>query len=272
MKASTKRKKKSKKRHRKSLRRRGISHIKRHLKHRKYLLLFLLAILAVSLMPIICEMWEDIVSNQDKSQQLSCDYDGIDVSKYQGEIDWCTVALDSKIQFVYLKATEGASHVDRCYKENIRKARSAGLLVGSYHFFTSQRSPEDQFLNFRKYVKHEEQDLLPMVDVEHTGNRLAKRQQLQNNLAKFMELVKAEYGQYPLLYSQYKFYNDMLAPEFNHFFIFIARYSDSKPTLRGGGRYNIWQFTEKGHIDGIKENVDLNRFANGTTINDILLK
>lgn len=64
----------------------------------------------------------------------------------------------------------------------------------------------------------------------------------------------------------------MLAPEFNKYLIFIARYSDSQPILKGEGKYNIWQFTERGHIDGIKEKVDLNRFANGTTINDIMLK
>ena len=90
-------------------------------------------------------------------------------------------------------------------------------------------------------------------------------------LAEFMQLVKDEYGKYPLLYSQYRFYNDNLAPEFNKYFIFIARYSNKEPVLKGKGKYNIWQFSEKGRVAGIKGYVDLDRFANGTTIADIEL-
>lgn len=196
-------------------------------------------------------------------------YHGIDVSKHQGKINWKLVASDKNIQFVYIKATEGASVVDSRYTENIKAAREAGLRVGSYHFFRGYKSAEDQFVLFSKYVKKGEQDLLPMVDVEEIGNRHVGKERLQKNLTLFMELVKREYGKYPLLYSQYRFYNEMLAPEFNKYFIFIARYSRQEPILKGEGKYNIWQYTEKGKIQGIKGNVDLDKFANGTTINDI---
>ena len=201
----------------------------------------------------------------------SGDYNGIDVSRHQGRIDWQRVAADPKIQFVYIKATEGASLVDRDYERNFEQARAAGLKVGSYHFFTSYKSARAQFDNFKRHVDKSAQDLLPMVDVEEAGNRRATRQSLQPHLQEFMELVRAEYGQYPLLYSQYKFYNTLLAPEFNRYFIFIARYGRAEPVLRGGGKYNIWQYTERGHVDGISGAVDLDRFCNGTTLDDILL-
>ena len=201
----------------------------------------------------------------------SSDYNGIDVSKHQGRIDWERVAADKKIQFVYIKATEGATHVDKAYERNIAQARRAGLKVGSYHFFTSYKSARAQFDNFKRYVDKDEQDLLPMVDVEEAGNRGARRSVLQAHLQEFMDLVRGEYGQYPLLYSQYKFYNTLLAPEFNRYFIFIARYGSAEPVLRGGGKYNIWQYSERGRIDGINEAVDLNRFGSGTTLDDILL-
>ncbi len=94
---------------------------------------------------------------------------------------------------------------------------------------------------------------------------------LQSNLKEFMNLVKKEYGKYPILYSQYGFYNKMLSPEFNRYSIYIARYSTLKPKLRGKGKYIIWQYSEKGKIAGIKGYVDLNRFANGTRISDIEL-
>ena len=196
-------------------------------------------------------------------------YDGIDVSKHQGKIDWSKVAEDKTIQFVYIKATEGRTMLDSRYHENIKGARKAGLKVGSYHFFTSWRTARDQFENFRKHIKRSEQDLIPMVDVEESGCRNASRSDLQKNLAEFMELMKAEYGCYPLLYSQYRFYNEKLAPEFNKYFIFMARYSSSEPVLRGNGKHNIWQYSERGKVSGIKGHVDLDRFVNGTTIKDI---
>ncbi len=199
-------------------------------------------------------------------------FHGIDVSKHQGNINWQRVAEDKRIQFVYIKATEGASLVDKTYHRNISKARKNGLMVGSYHFFTSYKTPEDQYRNFKRQVKKSEQDLIPMVDVEEAGNRYAKRDELQQRLWTFMNLVKADYGKFPILYSQYKFYNDMLAPDFNKCFIFIARYGNAQPILRGGGRYNIWQFTERGKVDGIKGYVDLDLFNNGTSLEDIILR
>ena len=60
---------------------------------------------------------------------------GIDVSRFQDSINWKRVANNSKVEFVYVKATEGASISDPMYKYNVKKAREAGLLVGSYHVY-----------------------------------------------------------------------------------------------------------------------------------------
>jgi len=198
-------------------------------------------------------------------------YDGIDVSKYQGSIDWSAVAQDQNIKFVYIKATEGATVVDKRYAENVRKAKAAGLKIGSYHYFIARKSARDQFYNFRRQVNKSHQDLIPVVDVESAGNSSVSRARLQQTLNDFMQLMKQEYGKYPILYSQYGFYNRQLAPEFNRYYIFIARYGTSKPTLKGGGNYNIWQYTEKGRIKGIKGTVDLDRLENGTSMKDLEL-
>ena len=61
-------------------------------------------------------------------------YHGIDVSNHQGRIDWNKVANDDNVQFVYIKATEGATYVSPTFEQNIREAREAGLKVGFYHF------------------------------------------------------------------------------------------------------------------------------------------
>ena len=201
----------------------------------------------------------------------SSNYDGIDISKYQGKINWKKVKANRNIKFVYIKATEGASLVDKKYKSNLKGARDVGIPVGSYHFFTSHRSAEDQFANFKRNVPKSKQDLLPMVDVEEDGVRGCSRAKLQKSLGEFMQLVKNEYGKYPLLYCPLDFYNKMLAPEFNKYYIFIARYGKSAPRLHGPGKHNLWQYSEKGRIDGIPNLVDLDKFENGTSIHDIML-
>lgn len=212
------------------------------------------------------------INNGDDNQRTvitSDEYNGIDVSKYQGNIDWGKVAKDTKIQFVYIKATEGATKVDSKYNTYIKEARHEGIKVGSYHYFIGRKSAKEQFDNFNKYVSRNKQDLIPMVDVEEAGNRLISKDDLQKNLNEFMQLVKEEYGKYPLLYSQYGFYKEKLSPEFDTYFLFIARYGKNPPTLESSGKHNIWQYTEKGKIDGINGFVDLDRFCNGTTLSDI---
>ena len=212
--------------------------------------------------PVPVERWT--------TETSTADYHGIDVSKHQGKINWDKVAEDHNIQFAYIKATEGESIQDSRYKENVRNARRVGIKVGSYHYFIGRKSAKEQFRNFQKLVSRKEQDLLPCVDVEEKGNSTIGRAELQANLKEFLELVKDEYGQYPVIYSQYSFYNDMLAPEFNDYFIFIARYSSQKPVLKGQGTYRMWQYSERGKVNGIKGHVDLDRFTNGTDLQDIL--
>lgn len=202
---------------------------------------------------------------------IAKDYNGIDISRYQTHIDWQTVAANKKIQFVYIKATEGASHTDSYYNRHFRNAKSVAIKVGSYHFFSSRSTPEKQFANFKKHVRKSEQDLIPMVDVEERLNARTPRATLQKNLQRFMDLVKEEYGVYPLLYSQYTFYKQKLSPEFDRYYIFMARYSNNPPVLDYGGKVNIWQFTEHGRLKGVRGSVDLDRFCQGTSIEDIEL-
>lgn len=266
----TKRKKTTKRRKPTTPWRRFRLFLRRQWRRSRWLLLAVGVLCCLSLKPAI-HYFREFTRPVRRTVVASTGYNGIDVSKYQGNIDWKKVAADRNIQFVYIKATEGATKADTRYEEYLRKARAEGLKVGSYHFFVSFRTAEQQFANFKRHVSRSKQDLIPMVDVEEAGNRTAKRTQLQRELQRFMELVRKEYGHYPLLYSQYSFYNQMLAPEFNRYYIFIARYGKHEPLLRGGGMYDIWQYSEKGHINGIKGTVDLDRFAKGRSLNDILM-
>ena len=146
-----------------------------------------------------------------------------------------------------------------------------GLKVGSYHFFTSKASAIAQFQHFKSVVRKSEQDLLPVLDVEEHGIKGRwEGKQLQDSVRVFAELVKKHYGKYPIIYSNEHFYNNELGHNFNNYYLFIANYN-SAPSVGGSGKHNIWQYSEHGHLHGIGERVDLNRFNNGTTISDLML-
>ncbi|MCI6619548.1 MAG: glycosyl hydrolase family 25 [Prevotella sp.] len=206
----------------------------------------------------------------DRHQVL--DYDGIDVSHHQGIIRWDRVAADTAVRFVYIKATEGSTMVDPRYACNLRGARKAGLKVGSYHYLTSASPVSSQFLNFRRQADPAFQDLIPMLDIEAEGLRGWTRKQLRDSISAFIALTVRHYGKPPLLYSYARFYNENLAPRFNQYPLFIARYSSFAPIVHGAGRHHLWQHSDQGVIDGIPTSVDLNFLGDDTELADLMLR
>ena len=196
-------------------------------------------------------------------------YDGIDISSYQGYIDWEKVSSDKDIRFVYIKATEGSTYRSPHYAHNITQARRHGLLVGSYHYLSSTSTIDEQFENFSTFALKSIQDLIPMLDVEVRGNW--SRSQLIDSVDKFCELVERHYGVQPMIYSTMGFYNKNLTPHFNKHHLYIGRYSSAEPEINWEGEYTIWQYSESGIIPGIDSYVDLCRFHKDGWLDEILL-
>lgn len=197
-------------------------------------------------------------------------YDGIDVSSYQKDIDWSATAKDKNIKFVYVKATEGATYRSRHYQYNIENARQYGIHVGAYHFFRPNVPVEKQFRNFTSVVKKEDQDLIPLIDVEVRGNNLTVKALVDSVLA-FADKLEDHYGCKPMIYTGHAFYNSFLSGKISGYPLFIARYSKVEPQLMGGANWVLWQFSEKGVIAGIDHAVDLCRFNKGCGLKDILI-
>ena len=186
---------------------------------------------------------------------------GIDVSKFQGTVNWAKVAKDSTIKFVYIRATEGTSIQDAYYKTNLTKAKKAGLLVGSYHVYSSKTTAYQQMGNMRKMVKKSEQDLIPVLDIEghHSGRLYMAR------VDKLLELMEVEYGVKPMIYTSEKVYKTHFAgKKYAKYHIFIANYRRYPST-----RFTLWQYSETGHVSGIRGYVDLNRFHRKHSLSDI---
>jgi lysozyme len=206
-----------------------------------------------------------------KQKKPSSWFQGIDVSHYQGRIDWKRVARSGDVRFVYIKATQGATIVDDRYKYNNTHARRHGILCGAYLYFSSSSSVQAQFDAFKRVAKKSQQDLRPVIDVEREAMRHWSQKEVRRNLKKIIQLMTDYYGKSPVIYSQYKYYNECLAPTFNRYYLFLAKYSKGCPRIRGKGKVNIWQFTERGMINGIPTRVDLNRCVNGMTVEKLKL-
>ncbi len=198
------------------------------------------------------------------------DYQGIDLSSHQGLVDWNKVAADTNVHFAYIKATEGATYHSIYYDHNVRHARRNGILVGSYHFFSTTSSVDEQVKNFTTHATPSTQDLLPMIDVERIG-RLSRRQ-LQDSVMLMARRLEEIYGRRPIIYSTLEFYNTYLVPQFNNFPLYIGRYATVEPKIHWQGRYTIWQFSEQGVVPGIERYVDLCRLRPGITLNDLRLR
>ena len=199
-------------------------------------------------------------------------FDGIDISRHQGNINWEELKKNTKIKFVYIKATEGSNLVDPRYKENIRNARKHGFKVGSYHFFTDLSGAKQQFINFAQTANRDEQDLVPVIDVERLGKWTP--QQLRDSVKVFADLIEEYYGCKPMIYTFETFFNRNLGRSFDKYPIFIAKYpkGQEKPNINGV-KWVLWQFSECGRFKGIKDNlVDMSRFNKGYTLEDIIYK
>lgn len=194
-------------------------------------------------------------------------YDGIDVSNYQKDINWNAAAEDPSIKYVYVKATEGATHRQHRYRRNIENARQHGVKVGSYHFLSTSSPIQKQFENFISMAKPEEQDLIPLLDVETHAGWTDK--QLQDSVKLFVQLLEEYYGCKPMIYTNVSYFNNKLGYEFKNYPLFIARYSKNEPQLNFGAKWILWQFSDCGVIKGIDANVDLSRFNKGCSLKDI---
>ncbi len=184
---------------------------------------------------------------------------GIDVSHYQGKIDWDKLhgALieGNPIRFIIMKSTEGNSVIDGNFKNNFQQAYQYGLIRGAYHFFVPGVDARSQAEHFLRQVSLKEGDLPPVLDFEKTGNLTSK--QIENDALEWLRLVEKHYHVKPVLYTYYKFkLKYFSSKEFDEYPYWIAHYYVD--TLRYKGAWKFWQYTDYGKVDGIKSYVDLN--------------
>lgn len=190
---------------------------------------------------------------------------GIDVSKYQGRIDWQAVAA-SDVQFAWIKATEGADHLDARFHENWAGAKAAGVPRGAYHFVYWCRPWRQEMAWFKQIVPVERDALPPVLDVEATPeSRTCKRRLTPDEVIPEMRAMladmEAHYGKKPIVYSTVDFYEGILSGGGLEDYPIWVRSTKHQPSVRYGARkWHFWQYQSDGSVPGIGPAVDRNVF------------
>ncbi|MGD9915377.1 MAG: GH25 family lysozyme [Rhizobiaceae bacterium] len=188
---------------------------------------------------------------------------GVDVSRWQGEIDWEKLRSQGA-NFAYIKATDGGDHLDPMFRQNWRGAHKAGLRRGAYHFFYWCRSAGEQADWFIRNVPKVEGALPPVIDVEynHLSNckkRLSRKLVLEK-MKVFMDRLEAHYGQRPVIYTAPDFYRDNLSGEFKDYPFWLRAVAQHPSKVYPNRKWVFWQYSGSGLSHGVEGKIDLNVF------------
>ena len=187
---------------------------------------------------------------------------GIDVSKYQGDVDWNAVA-GSGVRFAYIKATEGGDYLDEKFQQNWELARAAGIARGAYHFAYWCRSAQEQAAWFLANVPNDPSALPPVLDVEwnpqsRTCPRKLPREQALAMMKTILSAMEQAYGKRPVIYTSVDFHRDVLQGEFQDYPMWVRSVRAYPSVKYGDRRWNFWQHTATGSVPGVRGYVDRN--------------
>jgi lysozyme len=241
---------------------------------------FLLALLPVMLMAASCSTTDyDLVSTssipprfEDKDPQNfgtrtphHHDIHGIDVSKWNGDIDWPAVRK-SGVSFVFMKATEGKDRLDARFDEYWKGARSAGIAHAPYHFYYFCSTADDQADWFIANVPKAAMHLPPVLDAEWNSESPTCRTRpapddVRAAMKRFMDRIEAHYGKRPIIYTTVDFHRDNLVGHFEDYHFWVRSVANHPENIYAARRWAFWQYTSTGVVPGIAGGTDINVFA-----------
>lgn len=182
---------------------------------------------------------------------------GIDISHYQGRIDWESVQnTQHPLKFVFIRATMGVNGKDSHYNRNWKSARQSNYIRGAYHFYRPDENPVAQFENYRASVRLESGDFVPVLDIESSGTIGIAN--LRKGVLRWLALAEEAYGVKPIVYTGSHFYQTHLNGYLDEYPLWISAFSGKHRVQ--GLPWRFHQFTDKIRIKGIRSTVDGNHF------------
>ncbi|WP_455529642.1 GH25 family lysozyme [Ruminococcus sp.] len=184
---------------------------------------------------------------------------GVDVSNYQGDIDWNELEAQN-VSFAFIKATEGSGHTDESVRRNLDRAASTNIKVSAYHFFSFDSAGETQADNFISAVDRSEIDMPPVIDIEYYADKRRNkpsREETENILSPLLKRLEEYYGVKPMIYTTLPVYYRYIRGSFADYPLWI-RCVNCEPDLID---WKFWQYSDKGTLTGYigdEEHIDLN--------------
>ncbi len=188
---------------------------------------------------------------------------GVDVSRWQGDIDWPKLRTQGA-NFADIKATDGGDHLDPMFRKNWREAGEAGIRRGAYHFFYWCRAASQQADWFIRNVPKDPNALPPVIDVEWNGDSSCRRRpspaQVREKMQAFMDRLERHYGKRPIIYTAPDFYDDNLRGAFPNYHFWLRAVARHPSKVYPGRRWVFWQYSGSGLSKGVNHRIDLNVF------------
>lgn len=196
-------------------------------------------------------------------------FNGIDVSRFQGSIDFDRVK-ESGIEAVYIKAGEGGNITDPFFEQNYERASRAGLIVGFYYYLTAL-NPEQariQAEDFYELIRGKSFTARPVMDYENFDG--LEREDINEIGISFLEETEALTGITPMIYTDASVAQTIWTDRFSRYPLWIADYSNRDEFPQDITVWDTWtgyQYSDTGTVPGITGDVDLNRFREGILLN-----
>ncbi len=189
---------------------------------------------------------------------------GIDVSKWQGDIDWRT-AKRGGVAFAFIKATEGGDHTDKAFRQYWDGAGRAGVPRGAYHFYYFCRTAAEQARWFIRNVPKDPKALPPVLDMEWNHSSSCKYKptaaKIRSEMRTYLRIMRTHYGKKPLVYTTVDFYKDNNLSSMRNVEFWLRSVAAHPKDVYPGQRWSFWQYTGTGKIPGIKGDTDINVFG-----------
>jgi lysozyme len=185
---------------------------------------------------------------------------GVDVSHYQGLVEWNLVAKHG-VAFAFIKATQGERTVDGQYTQNWQSSKKAGLLRGVYHYFDPSIDALKQANHFITTTNKDFGELPPVVDIEAFEDNNAV--DIIHALKIYLTKIEKVAGCRPIIYTTHGFWNSLNSNGFSQYPLWLADYAKQAQLPKGWKKWLFWQFKSQGVVPGINGHVDLSYFSEG---------